>query len=47
MVVFAKDKKEKFLVNGKSEMCEKRIEKAVSAVEGVSKVDWNKENKTA
>jgi copper chaperone CopZ len=26
-------------------MCEKRIEKAASAVEGVSKADWNKETK--
>ena len=45
MVVFAKDKKEKFLVNGKCEMCEKRIEMAALSVDGVSKADWNKETK--
>ncbi len=45
MVVFAKDKKEKFLVNGKCEMCEKRIEMASLSVDGVSKADWNKETK--
>lgn len=43
--VFAKDKTEKFLVNGKCEMCEKRIEMAALSVEGVSKADWNKETK--
>lgn len=26
-------------------MCEKRIEKAASAVDGVSKTDWNKKSK--
>ena len=45
MVVFAKDIKEEFLVNGKCEMCEKRIEMAALAVPGVSKADWNKETK--
>lgn len=45
MVVFAKDKSEKFLVNGKCEMCEKRIEMAALSVDGVSKADWNKETK--
>lgn len=44
-VLFAKDKKEEFLVNGKCEMCEKRIEMAALAVSGVSKADWNKETK--
>ncbi len=45
MVVFAKDKKETFLVNGKCEMCEKRIEMAALTVKGVSKADWNKNTK--
>ena len=44
-VVFAKDKTEKFLVNGKCEMCEKRIEMAALSVKGVSKAYWNKETK--
>jgi cation transport ATPase len=43
--VYAKNKTEKFLVNGKCEMCEKRIEMAALSVEGVSKADWNKETK--
>ena len=43
--VFAKDKTEKFLVNGKCGMCEKRIEMAALSLEGVSKADWNKETK--
>lgn len=42
---FGKDKTEKFLVNGKCEMCEKRIEMAALSLEGVSKADWNKETK--
>jgi cation transport ATPase len=45
MVVFAKDKSEKFLVNGKCEMCEKRIEMAALSIDGVSKADWNKNTK--
>ena len=45
MVLFAKDKKVEFLVNGKCEMCEKRIEMAALADSGVSKADWNKETK--
>lgn len=44
-VLSAKEKTEKFLVNGKCEMCEKRIEMAALSVEGVSKADWNKETK--
>ena len=44
-VLFAKDKKEEFLVNGKCEMCEKRIEMAALAISGVSKANWNKETK--
>lgn len=43
--VYAKNKTEKFLVNGKCEMCEKRIEMAALSLEGVSKADWNKETK--
>lgn len=45
MVLFAKGKTEKFLVNGKCEMCEKRIEMAALSLQGVSKADWNKETK--
>jgi len=43
--VFAGNKTEKFKVYGNCGMCESRIEKAASAVEGVSKADWNKETK--
>ncbi len=43
--VFAQSKTESFLVNGNCGMCEKRIEKAALAVDGVSKADWNKETK--
>jgi len=43
--VFAGEKSEKFKVYGNCGMCEKRIEKAASAVEGVSKADWDKETK--
>lgn len=43
--VFAANKTEKIKVNGNCGMCEKRIEKAASGVEGVSKADWNKETK--
>ncbi|MCW0481896.1 heavy-metal-associated domain-containing protein [Gaoshiqia sediminis] len=44
-VLSAKEKTEKFKVYGNCSMCEKRIEKAASSVEGVSKADWNKETK--
>jgi len=44
-MVFAEAKTEKFEVKGNCGMCEKRIEKAASAVEGVSIADWNKETK--
>ena len=44
-VLSAKKKSEKFLVNGKCEMCEKRIEMAALAIDGVNKADWNKESK--
>lgn len=43
--LFAKSKTEKFLVNGKCEMCEKRIEMAALSLEGVSKADWNQKTK--
>ena len=43
--VFAGSKTEKIEVKGNCGMCEKRIEKAALAVEGVSKADWNKETK--
>ena len=43
--VFAGNKTEKIEVKGNCGMCEKRIEKAASAVEGVSKADWNKDTK--
>ena len=43
--VFAGNKTEKIKVNGECGMCEKRIEKAASAVDGVSKADWNKDTK--
>ncbi len=45
MSVFAGNKTEKIEVKGNCGMCEKRIEKAASSVEGVSKADWNKETK--
>ncbi len=41
----AKDKSEKFKVNGNCGMCEKRIEKAAKSVEGVSLADWDKKSK--
>lgn len=43
--VFAGNKTEKIKVYGNCGMCENRIEKAVNAVDGVSKADWNKETK--
>ncbi|HCE58649.1 MAG TPA: ATPase [Prolixibacteraceae bacterium] len=43
--VFAGNKKEKIEVKGNCGMCETRIEKAVKAVDGVSKADWSKETK--
>ena len=36
-------KTEKFKVYGSCGMCENRIEKTVSGLEGISKADWNKE----
>ena len=43
--VFAGVKTEKMKVSGNCGMCESRIEKAVKAVDGVSKADWNKDTK--
>lgn len=43
--VFAAEKTEKFKVKGNCGMCEKRIEKAAKAVDGVKEADWNKETK--
>jgi len=43
--VNAENKSEKFKVAGNCGMCEKTIEKAAGAVEGVTKADWNKETK--
>lgn len=44
-MVFAQAKTEKFEVKGNCGMCEKRIEKAAKAVEGVTTADWNQETK--
>ena len=44
-VVFAQEKTEKFKVYGNCGMCEKRVEKAASAMEGVAAADWDKESK--
>lgn len=43
--VFAANKTEKIEVKGNCGMCESRIEKAVKAVDGVSKADWDKTTK--
>ena len=43
--LYAETKSEKFKVDGKCGMCEKRIEKAALGVKGVSKADWNKDTK--
>lgn len=45
IVLFASNKTEKIKVYGNCSMCEKRIEKAASGVDGVSKADWDKETK--
>lgn len=38
-------KTEKFKVFGNCGMCEKRIEKAATSLDGVTKADWDKETK--
>ncbi len=43
--VFAQEKAENIKVYGECGMCKKRIEKAVSAVEGVQKAEWNVDTK--
>lgn len=43
--VFAANKTEKIEVKGNCGMCESRIEKAVKAVDGVSKADWSEDTK--
>lgn len=45
VVAFAGNKTEKFKVYGNCGMCEKRIEKAATGVDGVAKADWNKDTK--
>jgi copper chaperone CopZ len=48
MSAFASGKKEKINVAGKCGMCETRIEKAASAIDGVTKADYDlKANKLA
>lgn len=42
---FGQTKTEKFKVYGNCGMCESRIEKAASDVEGVTDADWDKETK--
>jgi copper chaperone CopZ len=43
--VFSANKTEKVEVKGNCDMCKKRIEKAALSVDGVTKAEWNKENK--
>ena len=43
--VFAENKTGKIDVKGNCGMCESRIEKAVKAVDGVSKADWSEDTK--
>ena len=45
MSLFAQSKTEKFKVFGNCSMCEKTIEKAANAVEGVTSADWDKTTK--
>ena len=43
---FSQDAKtEKFIVSGNCGMCEKRIEKSASSVDGVKSADWDKKTK--
>lgn len=44
-MVFAQSKTEKIEVKGNCGMCETRIEKAATSVDGVTTADWDKENK--
>lgn len=43
--LFAQSTTKKFMVKGNCQMCEKRIETAARAVEGVTLADWNKDTK--
>ena len=43
--LFAQNVTKKFIVKGNCEMCEKRIETAARAVDGVTLADWNKDTK--
>ncbi|MCZ4694955.1 ATPase [Ancylomarina euxinus] len=43
--LFAQNKTGKFKVFGNCSMCEKTIEKAAKAVEGVTSADWDKKTK--
>lgn len=45
VALFAQDKTEKVKVYGNCGMCETRIEKAATGVDGVSSAEWNKETK--
>ena len=42
----AKEKTEKFQVNGKCGMCEKRIVDAATSIEGVESANWEQESQT-
>jgi mercuric ion binding protein len=44
-IAFGDTNTEKFKVYGNCGMCEKRIEKAANAVEGVTSSDWDKDTK--
>lgn len=43
--LFAQNVTKKFTVKGNCEMCEKRIETAAKAVDGVTLADWDKDTK--
>lgn len=45
MSLFSQSKTEKFKVYGNCSMCEKTIEKAAKAVDGVISADWDKKTK--
>lgn len=43
--IFANGKTDSIKVYGKCDMCKSRIEKAVTAIQGVTKADWNVDSK--
>lgn len=43
--LFAQSTTKNFMVKGNCEMCEKRIETAAKAVDGVTQADWDKDTK--